>query len=281
MRMSSASSKISSLVPEGQGGEAASALTSALPRIIASGAEGAALTKAELAAQARAARHAAYQAAREQKTLLRDRTRTRKSAETRERILRAATDLIAETGGIDFQMSDVAERCDMSKGSLYYYFTDRDAIVEEIFGRGIDELVASLEEVVTHARSAHEALQGLCDEFGRRAQAGGTVVLAMAVELLQGGSRMLPMVETRFQGLAKLVETQLERAKGEGVVREDVDPALAASCICGTFLFAAIRQMARGGEEVDMKDFSDQLMEFVIRGVGVDTGGAVVTENGR
>ena len=56
-------------------------------------------------------------------------SKTRKSARTRARILEAAARLVSERAGVDFQMAEIAERCDMSKGALYYYFRDRDAIL--------------------------------------------------------------------------------------------------------------------------------------------------------
>ena len=58
--------------------------------------------------------------------------KTRKSAKTRGRIMEAASRLMVERHGMHFNMSEVSERCRMSKGSLYYYFQDKDDLVEEI-----------------------------------------------------------------------------------------------------------------------------------------------------
>lgn len=238
-----------SLTPDGQGGELVQGLAN----------------------QAAAVRKAAKKVARERSGRLYQSTKTRKSALTRERILEAGARLIEEHGGTDFQMSEVASRCSMSKGALYYYFCDRDAIVEEIFSRGIDEFVGTLERAVADARSSREALYNLCVAFGECVRDGGPVVVAMASELVQGGSNVLPKIEARFTRITQLVEVQLERAKGEGVIRPDVDPSLAASCICGTFFFAAIKKMGQADGTFDVQSFTDELMEFVIRGVGADS----------
>lgn len=195
-------------------------------------------------------------------------TRTRKSDRTRERIVTAASDLIRERGGADFQMSEVASRCGMSNGSLYYYFPDREAIVEEIMGRGIDRVVGALEGAISDARSAHDALDRVCVEYGGNILDGGSVVVSLASEMVQGGSNAIAKMESRFDRIEHLVEVQIERAKTEGVVREGLDSRLAASCVCGTFFFAAIERMADDGENFDASRFSADLMDFISHGLG-------------
>lgn len=53
-----------------------------------------------------------------QTSKLRSGAKTRKSAATRERIMVAASELMTERRGTDFQMSEVSARCNMSKGAL-------------------------------------------------------------------------------------------------------------------------------------------------------------------
>ena len=67
-------------------------------------------------------------------------TATPKSAATREKIMAAATSLMAERGSADFQMAEVSARCGMSKGSLYYYFSDRAELVRAVLDRAVDDL---------------------------------------------------------------------------------------------------------------------------------------------
>ena len=231
-------------------------------------AEGLKTQAAELATQAVAARKAAKQLKHDRPHLLGQNTKTRKSAQTRERILMAANDLIVLRGSTDFQMSEVATRCDMSKGALYYYFPDKDAIVEEIFSRSIDEFVKELEEAISSSDSAHEALERLCSMFGSSVNQGGTLVAAMASDLVQVGSAVLPEMGERFMRIAHLVEGQLDRAKTEGVVREDIDSGFVASCICGAFLSAAVVDVGKDGDAFDSDKFTNNLMNFVVNGVG-------------
>ena len=126
-----------------------------------------------------AARTSLEETVTRQTTRLRSSTKTRKSAATRERIMAAATSLMVERGNTDFQMSEVSSRCKMSKGALYYYFADKDALVEAIFDRSIDELVDSVEGAVAGASSALEALVSLTRELTCRMSVGSPLALAM------------------------------------------------------------------------------------------------------
>ncbi|GEM46821.1 TetR/AcrR family transcriptional regulator [Deinococcus cellulosilyticus] len=53
----------------------------------------------------------------------------RRSIERVERILNVARQLIAEQGSLNLRMSEVAEKAEISIGSLYQYFPDRGSII--------------------------------------------------------------------------------------------------------------------------------------------------------
>ncbi len=58
--------------------------------------------------------------------------RTSRGRATRERILRAATELVAERGVAGTSLDDVRERAHASKSQLYLYFADRDQLLRAV-----------------------------------------------------------------------------------------------------------------------------------------------------
>lgn len=204
-----------------------------------------------------------------QTTRLRSSAKTRKSAATRERIMAAATEIMVERGNTDFQMSEVSTRCKMSKGALYYYFSDRDALVEAIFDRSIEELVNAVEQAVSEANSAIEALVRLTHVVTERMSSGSPLALALTREVVDANNNVIPTVETHFARIISIIGAQLERAKVEGVIRPDVDSRIGALAISGSFILPSLALEATGpkGEE-ETSELADALIDVMLNGMG-------------
>lgn len=207
-----------------------------------------------------AARKVAHNAVEAKTVKMREANRLSKSERTRARILAAASDIIRERGGIDFQIGEVAERCNISKGALYYYFADRDAIVEELFSQVVEDFVSSLEIDVAHASSSHEAMRAMVRRLCYSVHDGGVFIAAMATALLKDGTSMLPRLENRYTRVTHLVSHQLIRAQREGLVNFEGNPEVVAASICGMIFFGASRQI-----EIEPNTNVDELIERLIR----------------
>ena len=226
-------------------------------------------TAAEIADGVRAAKSAAQSALGEQmerrKQRIKSVSKTRKSRATRERIMTAASELMVERGNTDFQMSEVSARCHMSKGALYYYFSDKDELVEAVFEASGDELVSAIEEAVSQAASAREALESLFSELARRMRTRSPLVLALTVELSSMGGELFSAVSGQLSRFVRIIGELLERGKGEGFVRQDVDTSLAAVYLCGGLVgttVASASGVMQGSEAMGLS-----LMELLAHGV--------------
>lgn len=226
-------------------------------------------TAAKIADGVRAAKSAAQSALGEQmerrKQRIKSVSKTRKSRATRERIMTAASELMVERGNTDFQMSEVSARCHMSKGALYYYFSDKDELVEAVFEASGDELVSAIEEAVSQAASAREALESLFSELARRMRTRSPLVLALTVELSSMGGELFSAVSGQLSRIVRIIGELLERGKGEGFVRQDVDTSLAAVYLCGGLVgttVASASGVMQGSEAMGLS-----LMELLAHGV--------------
>ena len=226
-------------------------------------------TAAEIADGVRAAKSAAQSALGEQMERRNQRiksvSKTRKSRATRERIMTAASELMVERGNTDFQMSEVSARCHMSKGALYYHFSDKDELVEAVFEASGDELVSAIEEAVSQAASAREALESLFSELARRMRTRSPLVLALTVELSSMGGELFSAVSGQLSRIVRIIGELLERGKGEGFVRQDVDTSLAAVYLCGGLVgttVASASGVMQGSEAMGLS-----LMELLAHGV--------------
>lgn len=230
-------------------------------------------TTAELVGGVRAARSVAQEAVGEQiarsKERLRSKSKTRKSVMTRARIMQAASDLMVERGNTGFQMGEVSDRCHMSKGSLYYYFGDKDELVSAIFDEQIDKLVGGMEEVAARSASAHEALKGLYSEFASRLIRDSVLALAITYEIAGSKEPAVEEVTSRFSRATRVIAAQIERAKVERLVREDVDGTVAAVYMTGGLLTASLMAANRQVES-DLETMAQNLLDLILHGLAED-----------
>ena len=95
----------------------------------------------------------------------RSRSRTAEPVEEpgsrRERILELAAQLFAEKGVAATTVRDIGEAAGILSGSLYYHFSSKEAIVEEIVGRYLDGLADSYERVLVQETEPRPRVHGL------------------------------------------------------------------------------------------------------------------------
>ena len=78
---------------------------------------------------------------------------TTKGRATRERILQAAAELIAEKGTAGMSLDDVRARTGASRSQLYHYFEDRDDLVHAVINVTIDTVLNTQGELLDHLDS--------------------------------------------------------------------------------------------------------------------------------
>ncbi|WP_243369555.1 TetR/AcrR family transcriptional regulator [Microvirga solisilvae] len=143
-------------------------------------------------------------------------TRGRKSS--REKILDAAAELVAEIGAGRLTLDAVAERAGLSKGGLLYNFPSKDALLQAMIQRMIDQVTESREALRAQmepgpnleARLATKTLLNMC--CGGKMQEVATGLMVATAE----NPRLLDPVRT-------VIAETLDRLKANS---DDLDAAL-------------------------------------------------------
>jgi len=173
--------------------------------------------------------------------------RERRKVERREAILLAAARVFEDKGASAVTMDDVAEAADVSKGTLYLYFSSKDDLflalthhpldaVLERFEALVDSdedglsllrslLVAHHEVVHTHASRMRIALGSMCSGFE-----------------VDPDTPSLRDYSERVQRLREAYMGAIERGQADGSIRADLDPEQAGLALwAGNFGASFIR----------------------------------------
>jgi AcrR family transcriptional regulator len=161
---------------------------------------------------------------------------TRKSEQTRERLLDAAAKVFRDKGYAGARLSDIAREAGMHTPGVYYYFSSKEELVEEVLRVGVARACAFVEERVAAVPEGASALDRL------RAAIEGHVVLVLEIgDYTSANIRIFGQVpdDIRVRHLADqraygLVWREvLEAAQAAGELRPDLDLSVLRMLILG------------------------------------------------
>jgi len=232
-----------------------------------------------LAHEIHAVREAAHQDIHEKITRSRKRlggtSRTSKSAATRERIMDVAATIISERHTTNFQMSEISERCQMSKGAVYYYFADRTQLVDAVFDASLEQLLDDVRTVAAESKSARDALSSICEKVVGLLNTDGVLPLAMSREISNPQAAASEEEKTRFSHLISIVAAQIERGKADGLVRADVESTQCAIYVMGGLLVSALVSVIWPDFYPSDRPVDVGVMDLVVKGAGTELASAI------
>lgn len=205
-----------------------------------------------------------------------------KSARTRDRILAAAAELLAERGYASITLSQIAARADLKAGSLYYHFDSKDDLVAEVLEVG----VLSAQDAVTTAVTA-------LGTDARPQQRLRVAITAHLTSTLSRGSYTKANIRSYGQIPEEVAARlrQAQRAYGRvwqdliaeavrgGGVRDDLDQSIVRLLLLGAMNWA-VEWFDEDGAQ-DPAGVADQLATLVLEGLVLDGRPSVASDRGQ
>jgi AcrR family transcriptional regulator len=190
---------------------------------------------------------------------------TQRLADKRARILRAARDLVAEGGWAAAQVDNVAVKAGVATGTVYRHFPSKAALCAEIVATVSTRELRVVSAVADADDPPAEKLAAAVRVFASRALQSRRLAYAMIAEPVD------PEVETvRLDYRAQLAHC-FERILREGIMRgvfRQLDPAVAAACIVGSFMEGLVGPMApaTGSDAEANRHLVEQIAQFCLSG---------------
>lgn len=136
----------------------------------------------------------------------------------RDRLLAGAKAAFAEVGP-DVSLEEISRRVGVGIGTLYRHFPTRDAIVEAVYRREVEQLAESARELLeTHPAgdALHQWMRVFVDYITAKK------IIAPSLQSMVGGPTAV--YESSGETITKTVYLLVERAKGSGDIVSDVAP---------------------------------------------------------
>ena len=170
----------------------------------------------------------------------------REKEHRREEILTAAQSIFFEKGLPSATMDEIAEAAELSKGTLYLYYSSKEDLYLGVMMRGLELLHDVLEESILKASSTMDAIWGLARSYYSFFQQHTNFFRMF--HFFQNPSihkqvsdEMLAQCNVRTQHLWKTVIEVFQRAIDEKLLRDDLSPVESAVILWSNFNALLIR----------------------------------------
>jgi AcrR family transcriptional regulator len=162
--------------------------------------------------------------------------RTARGEATRERILRAAVDLMTVKGVAATTLDDVRAASSTSKSQLYNHYPDKDALVQDVIEYQAEDVLTGQGEQLRRLnsiRGLERWRDALIQRSALRNGAYGCRLGSLASELSDQNERARSALAGHFETWRDLIADGLRRMRDSGKLRSDADPERLAIGLMG------------------------------------------------
>lgn len=189
-----------------------------------------------------------------------------------ERFIKAAGELLSETGRTDFTVQQLVERSKTSLRSFYQHFGSKDELLLALFEEVIRSYVGQWREESEQYASYAERLQAIILRLYGSVSGEGYGEMSRALTLYH-----LQLAESRPDAFAAVLAPQkdlildiIEGGVAAGEFRQDVDPQQLTLIVMQTIV-AAAHMHALGAYLTGEPLAPEELWRFIGAGLGVET----------
>jgi TetR/AcrR family fatty acid metabolism transcriptional regulator len=188
------------------------------------------------------------------------------AATKRQRILRAATDVFAQSGYFNAKVSEIAKAAGVADGTIYLYFDGKEDLLINIFREHTRGYLQSLERDLVQARRPEDrvrvAIQHHLATLGR----DRALAIVAQVELRHSLKFMALLSHQEVADYLNILRKTVEQGQTEGVFRRSLNPQLVAKSIFG-ILDEMVTSWVLSEKEYSLEGQADAVAEFVLNGL--------------
>ena len=143
----------------------------------------------------------------------------KRSQNTKETLLRSATEVFVEKGFSGARVDDIARRASANKAMIYYHFCSKQGLYKAVLLRHIGGLHEEMGRAARPETQPLRRLTAFYGSLGRMFQERPSLPYMMLREILAGGIHMDEEVARELQGVLAFVRATVEEGVAHGSLR--------------------------------------------------------------
>jgi TetR/AcrR family fatty acid metabolism transcriptional regulator len=184
----------------------------------------------------------------------------------RERILRAATDVFAQSGYFNAKVSEIARAAGVADGTIYLYFDGKEDLLTSIFRDHTRNYLQSLERDVANVNRAEErvriAIRHHLETLGR----DRSLAIVAQVELRHSLKFMTLLSHQEIADYLNILRKIVEQGQADGAFRRNLHPQLVAKAVFG-IVDEMVTSWILSEKDYSLADQADEVADLVINGL--------------
>ncbi len=184
----------------------------------------------------------------------------------RERILRAAIDVFAQSGYFNAKVADIAKAAGVADGTIYLYFDGKEDLLTSIFRDHIRNYLQSLERALANVNRPEDrvrvAIRHHLESLGR----DRALAIVAQVELRHSLKFMALLSHQEVGDYLNILRKIVEQGQAEGAFRRNLHPQLVAKAVFG-ILDEMVTSWVLSEKDYTPADQSEQVADFVLTGL--------------
>jgi AcrR family transcriptional regulator len=165
--------------------------------------------------------------------------RPRRTGATKQKLFAATLTLVGTKGMAALTVDDIAATAGVAKGTVYYNFGSKDALIEALLRYGVDLLADRLRKAEA-ATEASDTLALLVDGMLGFFAEFPTFGQLLVSELWRTPGQWHQTLTLLRDEVTSIIRAQLQRLAGGGLLPDGVDVRTAAGALFGTVLVVAM-----------------------------------------
>jgi TetR/AcrR family transcriptional regulator, fatty acid metabolism regulator protein len=184
----------------------------------------------------------------------------------RDRILRAAIDVFAQSGYFNAKVSEIARTADVADGTIYLYFDSKEDLLISIFRDHTRNYLQSLERDLANINRADDrmriAIRHHLSALGR----DRALAIVAQVELRHSLKFMALLSHQEIADYLNILRKIVEQGQSDGAFRRNLHPQLVAKSVFG-ILDEMVTSWILSEKEYALADQADQVADLVLNGL--------------
>ena len=165
---------------------------------------------------------------------------TTKAEATRALLIDAALKVIGRKGYAGASVDEIVREAGVSKGVAYYHFRNKAAIAASVLERGLGQIIDGFEQAAKTAPTAAASLNAMINQFASMVFENEEFGRFFVTELWRNDRDWSEAMRSHETRLMKVLGSQLDRGKEEGLFRQDLNTGFVAVSLVGMVLTTAL-----------------------------------------